>query len=44
MKRADIVVIGGSAAGLAAAFTARRHYPEKSITLERKENQVLIPF
>ena len=43
MKRADIVVIGGSAAGLAAAFTARRHYPEKSITLVRKENQVLIP-
>ena len=43
MKKADIVVIGGSAAGLAAAFTARRHYPNKSITLVRKESQVLIP-
>jgi NADPH-dependent 2,4-dienoyl-CoA reductase/sulfur reductase-like enzyme len=43
MKQSDIVVIGGSAAGLAAAFTARRHYADKSITLVRKEEQVLIP-
>ncbi len=43
MKQADIVVIGGSAAGLPAAITARRHYPEKSIILIRKEKQVLIP-
>ena len=43
MKQADIVVIGGSAAGIAAAITARRHYPEKSIILIRKEKQVLIP-
>jgi NADH oxidase (H2O2-forming) len=43
MKQADIVVIGGSAAGIAAAITARRHYPEKSIILIRKEEQVLIP-
>jgi thioredoxin reductase len=31
----DIVVIGGSAAGLTAAITARRHYPDKSILLVR---------
>jgi pyruvate/2-oxoglutarate dehydrogenase complex dihydrolipoamide dehydrogenase (E3) component len=43
MKQADIVVIGGSAAGIPAAVTARRHYPEKSILLIRKEKQVLIP-
>jgi NADH oxidase (H2O2-forming) len=43
MKQADIVVIGGSAAGISAAMTARRHYPEKSIILIRKEKQVLIP-
>ncbi|MBS3763458.1 MAG: FAD-dependent oxidoreductase [Planctomycetes bacterium] len=43
MKEADIVVIGGSAAGIAAAITARRHYPEKSILVIRKEDQVLIP-
>jgi NADH oxidase (H2O2-forming) len=43
MKQADVVVIGGSAAGIPAAITARRHYPEKSIILIRKEKQVLIP-
>ncbi|MCW4019332.1 MAG: FAD-dependent oxidoreductase [Candidatus Bathyarchaeota archaeon] len=43
MKQADVVVIGGSAAGIPAAITARRHYPEKSVLLIRKEKQVLIP-
>ena len=43
MKKFDVVVVGGSAAGLTAAITARRHYPEKSILVIRKEDQVLIP-
>jgi len=43
MKQADIVVIGGSAAGITAAITARRHYREKRVVLIRKEQQVLIP-
>jgi len=43
VKQADIVVIGGSAAGITAAITARRHHPEKTILLIRKEKQVLIP-
>jgi NADH oxidase (H2O2-forming) len=43
MKQADVVVIGGSAAGIPAAITAKRHYPEKSILLIRKEKQVVIP-
>jgi NADH oxidase (H2O2-forming) len=43
VKQVDIVVVGGSAAGIPAAITARRHYPEKSILLIRKEKQVLIP-
>jgi NADH oxidase (H2O2-forming) len=38
-----IVVVGGSAAGLTAGITARRHYPDKDILLVRKERQVLIP-
>lgn len=42
MKQVDIVVIGGSAAGIPAAITARRHYPEKSLLLIRKEKQVII--
>jgi NADPH-dependent 2,4-dienoyl-CoA reductase/sulfur reductase-like enzyme len=43
MKKFDIIVIGGSAAGLTAAITARRHYPGRSILVVRQEKQVLIP-
>lgn len=43
MKRADVIVIGGSAAGLTAAITSRRHYPDKSVMIIRKEKQVMIP-
>ena len=43
MQSADVVVIGGSAAGIPAATTCRRHYPEKSVLLVRREKQVLIP-
>ena len=43
MTGADIVILGGSAAGVTAAITARRHYPDKSILLVRMEKQVSIP-
>ena len=43
MKEANVVVIGGSAAGLTASLTARRHYPDKSVLVVRRENQVLVP-
>jgi NADH oxidase (H2O2-forming) len=43
MKSYDVVVIGGSAAGVTAAVTARRHYPGKSILLIKKEKLVPIP-
>ncbi len=43
MPSADIVVLGGSAAGITAAITARRHHPDKSILLVRKEKHVPIP-
>lgn len=43
MGKADVVVIGGSAAGPVAGISCRRRYPEKSVILIRKEEQVLIP-
>jgi NADPH-dependent 2,4-dienoyl-CoA reductase/sulfur reductase-like enzyme len=43
MTTADIVILGGSAAGVTAAITARRHHPDKRIVLVRKEKQVSIP-
>lgn len=43
MRQTQVLVIGGSAAGLTAAITAKRHYPDKQVTLVRKEKDVLIP-
>ena len=43
MRNADVVIVGGSAAGIPAAITARRHYPDKTVLLLRKEERVLIP-
>jgi NADPH-dependent 2,4-dienoyl-CoA reductase/sulfur reductase-like enzyme len=43
MRKTDILVIGGSAAGATAALTARRHSPEKEVTLMRQEEVVPIP-
>ena len=39
----DVVIVGGSAAGITCGITARRHYKDKSILLIRGEQQVLIP-
>jgi len=43
MQNADVVVLGGSAAGVTAALTAKRHYPGKRVLLVRQEQKVLIP-
>ena len=42
MKEYDVLVIGGSAAGVPAVHTVRRHYPELSVALIRKEEKVLL--
>ncbi len=43
MKAYDVVVIGGSAAGITAAITSRRHYPDKSVLVIRKDEAAVIP-
>ena len=43
MRQTDVVVIGGSAAGIVAAISCRRRYPDKKVALVRKEAQVLVP-
>jgi NADPH-dependent 2,4-dienoyl-CoA reductase/sulfur reductase-like enzyme len=44
MISTDVLIIGGSAAGLTAAISARRFNPQAKITLVRKEEKVLIPW
>lgn len=39
----EIVIIGGSAAGVTAGITARKHYPDAKITVVRKEDKILVP-
>ncbi|SMC86873.1 FAD-dependent oxidoreductase [Papillibacter cinnamivorans] len=41
--KTDVLVIGGSAAGLVAATTAKSNHPDKKVTLVRKEEKVMIP-
>ena len=43
MKKTDVLIIGGSATGLVAAITAKSNHPEKSVTVVRKEEKVMIP-
>ena len=43
MKKVDALIIGGSASGFAAAFTARRHYPDASVAIIRQEEKTPVP-
>jgi NADPH-dependent 2,4-dienoyl-CoA reductase/sulfur reductase-like enzyme len=43
MKKVDVAIIGGSAAGPVAGMTVRRHNKDASIVLIRKEVKVMIP-
>ncbi len=43
MEKADILIVGGSAAGITTAISARRYYPDTKIVVIRREKQVLIP-
>jgi pyruvate/2-oxoglutarate dehydrogenase complex dihydrolipoamide dehydrogenase (E3) component len=43
MKKTDVLIIGGSAAGIVVAVTGKNCYPKKSFMVIRKEKQVLVP-
>jgi NADH oxidase (H2O2-forming) len=43
MKKADIVIVGGSAAGIEAAITVQKQYPSKNVIVVRKEEKALVP-
>ncbi len=43
MSKIDILVIGGGPAGMVAAVTAKKNYPDKKISLIRKEEKGVVP-
>jgi NADH oxidase (H2O2-forming) len=43
MKNVDVLIIGGSAAGISVAQTARSHYPDATVALVRQEDKVPVP-
>jgi NADH oxidase (H2O2-forming) len=43
MKNVDVLIVGGSAAGITVAQTARRHYPDATVALVRQEVKVPVP-
>lgn len=43
MNHTDVLIIGGSAAGIVAGISCRRRHPDKQVVLVRKEEQVLVP-
>jgi len=43
MKSTDVLIIGGSAAGMVAATTGKAHWPDKSFTLVKKTKDVMVP-
>ncbi|MCF7947520.1 MAG: FAD-dependent oxidoreductase [Spirochaetia bacterium] len=42
MTKTDLLVVGG-VSGITAGISCRRHYPDKKVTLVRKEETVLVP-
>ena len=42
-EKTNVLVIGGSAAGIVAATTGKSFYPDKKFLIVRKEQKVLVP-
>jgi NADH oxidase (H2O2-forming) len=43
MKVTDVLVIGGSAAGMVAALTGKSVWPERSFTLIKEQKEMMVP-
>lgn len=43
MKTTDVLILGGSAAGMVAALTGKAHWPEKEFILVKKQKEVMVP-
>jgi len=43
MKTTDVLIIGGSAAGMVAALTGKSSWPKKSFTLIKKQKEMMVP-
>ena len=43
MKKTDVLVIGGSAAGMVVSLTGKANYPDKSFTMIKKLKYVMVP-
>ncbi|HPF03248.1 MAG TPA: FAD-dependent oxidoreductase [Bacteroidales bacterium] len=43
MKKTDVLVIGGSAAGMVAALTGKSSWSEKNFILAKKQKDVMVP-
>ncbi len=43
MKTTDVLIIGGSAAGMVAALTGKSSWPKKSFILVKKQKEMMVP-
>jgi len=43
MKTTDVLVIGGSTAGMVAAVTGKSHWTKKDFILVKKQKEMMVP-
>ena len=43
MKNTDVLIIGGSAAGMVTALAGKAHWPDKEFILVKKQKDVMVP-
>jgi pyruvate/2-oxoglutarate dehydrogenase complex dihydrolipoamide dehydrogenase (E3) component len=43
MKKADVLILGGSAAGMVTALIGKMHWPDKNYIIVKKQKDVMVP-